>query len=123
MKKFDLTVTLTIQLTEEDVDDIVCAALEGGITYWCRRAEVVGEYLHEWAHEQISAGGSLRLYDMESNDVWELTLEKLLNGIQLWMMQGGAECIIEDRLDVDNMDSNDADSIIQLALFGEIVFG
>lgn len=27
-------------VTEEDVDDIMCSALEGGITYWCDSARV-----------------------------------------------------------------------------------
>lgn len=123
MKKFDVTVTWTVQLTEEDIDDIMCAALEGGITGWCGEAEVVGEYLHEWAHEQISAGGTLRLHDAESSDSWELTLEKFLNGFQLWLKQGGAEYIVDDRIDIDHLDADDADSIVQLALFGEVVFG
>lgn len=26
-------------VTEEDVDDIMCSALEGGITYWCDSLE------------------------------------------------------------------------------------
>ncbi len=61
---------------DKDIDDIMCAALEGGITYWCSRAEVVGEYLGEYASEQISKGGELRLYDCESDEVYTLTLDK-----------------------------------------------
>ena len=29
-----------VVVTEEDVDDIMCSALEGGITYWCDSARV-----------------------------------------------------------------------------------
>ena len=28
-------------VTEEDIDDIMCSALEGGITYWCNAAKVL----------------------------------------------------------------------------------
>lgn len=33
----------------EIIDDIVTTALEGGICYWCKRAEVKGKYLGEFA--------------------------------------------------------------------------
>lgn len=32
-----------VKLTVEDIDDIMVAALEGGINYWCSEAEVVEE--------------------------------------------------------------------------------
>ena len=59
----------------------MCTALEGGINYWCCKAEVVGEYLGEYASEQISRGGELKLYDAEEDEVYTLTLDKLLKGI------------------------------------------
>lgn len=55
-----LEVKFNVEVTNQDIDDIMCTALEGGITYWCRRAEVVGgKYLGEYAHEQISRGGEV----------------------------------------------------------------
>ena len=44
-KQVTVSVTLEIVLTQEDIDDIMCGALEGGITYWCDEAKVVGDYL------------------------------------------------------------------------------
>lgn len=123
MKKFDVTVTWTVQLTEEDVDDIMCAALEGGITGWCGEAEVVGEYLHEWAHEQISAGGTLLIHEAEGNGVWELTLEKFLEGFQLWLKAGGCEHIKDNRIDTGDLDGYEVDYIVQYALFGDVIYG
>ena len=61
--------TLKIDITTEDIDDIMCSALEGGITYWCCRAEVVGDYLGDFASEQISRGGTLLLHDAEEDDI------------------------------------------------------
>lgn len=37
-KQVTVSVTLEIVLTQEDIDDIMCGALEGGITYWCDEA-------------------------------------------------------------------------------------
>ena len=65
-------------ISDEDIDEIMSAALDGGITYWCGRAKVVGEYLGEYASEQISRDGVLKLYDIEEpKAVYELTLDWL----------------------------------------------
>lgn len=52
---------ISVRISTEDIDDIVTTALEGGICYWCRRAEVKGKYLGEFASEQISRGGVLEV--------------------------------------------------------------
>ena len=126
MKTYNIEVNKKYIVTSEDIDDIMCAALEGGINYWCRKAEVVGEYLGDYASEQISRGGTLILYDAESSDKWELNLENLLHGI---------EKAIEDNwfddygwydngvLYTTEIDGEVADVIVQLALFDDIVFG
>ena len=31
---------ISVRISTEDIDDIVTTALEGGICYWCKRAEV-----------------------------------------------------------------------------------
>lgn len=126
MENYNVEINKKYTVTPQDIDDIMVTALEGGINYWCRKAEVVGEYLGEYASDQISRGGSLILYDAESSDNWELNLEKLLDGIQKaiednwfsdydWYVGGGLDCC--------QIDGDVADVIVQLALFDEIVFG
>lgn len=123
-----LEVKFNVEVTNQDIDDIMCTALEGGITYWCRRAEVVGgKYLGEYAHEQISRGGSLMLYDTEISDKWELTLDKFKQGLQLYLSENTEAIDGNDagiyQLDTSYIDAYEADEIIQYALFGEVVFG
>lgn len=123
-----LEVKFNVEVTNQDIDDIMCTALEGGITYWCRKAEVVGgKYLGEYAHEQISRGGSLMLYDVDSSDKWELTLDKFKHGLQLYLSEH-TEAIDGNevgtyQLDTSYIDAYESDYIIQYALFNEIVFG
>ena len=46
MKKFEVKVEIRVELTHQDIDDIMVAALGGGIKYWCDGAAVEGgEYL------------------------------------------------------------------------------
>ena len=126
MENYNIEVNKKYTVTPQDIDDIMVTALEGGINYWCRKAEVVGEYLGEYASDQISRGGSLILYDAESSDHWELNLEKLLDGIQKaiednWFSD--YDWYVDGELDCCQIDAEVADTIVQLALFDDIVFG
>lgn len=120
-------VEFEVKLTNEDIDDIMVCALEGGINGWCKRAKIVeNKYFGDYASDQISRGGSLRLYDNESNDTWVLTKESFLKGLKLWFegQKPGPEYLDDEgNLDASEIDSVDADAIVQYALFGEIVFG
>lgn len=114
-----------IKVNAEDIDDIMACALEGGITYWCDEARVVGEYLGEYASDQISRGGQLLLHDMEAEETYLLNKEKFLSGLKLFLNDSeGKICKLDGGYGVDpaNIDSNDADSIIQYAIFGELVY-
>lgn len=120
---FEIEVQIHVRVTGQDIDDIMSSALDGGINYWCRKAEVVGgEYLGEYASDQISRGGSLMLYDIESSDRWELTLEKFLAGFKMYLENGGAACVVDEAIETGEIDGCAADSIVQYALFGSIVF-
>lgn len=123
-KKYSVSAVINFIVSDEDIDDIMSAALDGGITYWCRRAEVVGEYLGEYASDQISRGGTLKLYDIEDGTVSELTLDKFLNGLRLWIENERTfELTDAGRLDVGHIDALAADAIIQYALFNDVIFG
>lgn len=118
-----IEVKLDILLTNEDIDDIMCAALEGGINYWCGKAKVVGKYLGEYASEQISRGGTLKLYDGESGEEFELTKEKFIKGLTKHLEDGRSGLISQGMIDTGALDACDADAIIQYALFDEVVYG
>lgn len=122
--KFPVHIEMDVNLTQQDIDDIMVTALEGGINYWCGRAEVVGEMLGNYASEQISRGGSLILHDAESPDKWELTRDMFLKGVELYFKESHW-ITVEDFafVDLGCMDAPDADCIIQYALFGKLVFG
>jgi len=122
--KHAVSAVINFVISDEDIDDIMSAALDGGITYWCCKAEVVGEYLGEYASEQISRGGTLKFYDIEDGTVSELTLDKFLNGLRLWIENERAfELTDAGRLNVGQIDALAADAIIQYALFNDVIFG
>lgn len=118
-----MKLNIEIEITNEDIDDIMCSALEGGINYWCGKCEVVGDYLGTWASEQISNGGWLKLYDAESNDVWTLNKEMFLKGVKKYIENGYHNIVDNGKINGLEIDSEVADCIVQYALFDDIIFG
>ena len=94
MEKIEITISQ--ELTPQDINDIVSTALEGGINYWC--------------------GGAI-IKDVPAKA--ELNLEKLLNGIKMHCTKIGKTPLEL----MDDYDACDADCIVQYAVMGEIVFG
>ena len=125
-KIFTVKAEINVKLTQQDIDDIMVAALEGGINYWAGEAEVIEEKrVADWGHEQIARGGVLVIHDIEDPDEkWELTLEKFLNGFKLWVEDGGDQygAVQGSEVDCCNIDAGCADAIIQYAIFGELMF-
>lgn len=109
-----------IQLTKENIDDLMVCALEGGINYWCDYVEVIQcPEKYGYASDVISMGGSLMVHVSFPNEKHELTLEKFMKGVEyacnLFNFNDAEELM-------DNHDAETADVIVQYALFGEIVF-
>lgn len=128
MGQVELKVELSIVVKDEDIDDIMAAALEGGINYWCDDADVMGDYLGEYASEQISRGGHLKLYDFEAEEAYILNKNKFLKGVEMYCKNPTSCNILEQIdgklvLDTCNADAEVADAIIQYALFDEVIYG
>lgn len=120
------------EFTTEEINDLIVTALEGGINYWCGKADIVkfpnGTFTGvsmenqsnvRYASDVIGYGGKLTLTDAEDvKTKWELDLPKMLKGIQMYCE---AHNIAPSDL-MDDYDADTADSIVQYALFGEEVF-
>lgn len=112
----------TLELSNTDIDDLMTTALEGGINYWCRKVKVVECPTDDYgyASDVIALGGTLALYDAESNEKWELNLDKFLTGVKKYCEENG----YTDGGDLmQEHDADTADQIVQYALFDEIVYG
>lgn len=108
------------EFTNEDIDYIVCGAIEGGINYWVESIKtgedrVKGVPLSEHVSKVLFEGGEVTINDDEGHS-HTLTLAKILRGIQLHHSKNPSA-------DKENYDAGDYDSIIQLALFEKMVYG
>jgi len=126
-----ISITIEQEIKPEDINDFVSTALEGGINYWCGKAlkkrNADGSYFGiakedvdniEYASDLIGYNGVLTLCDAESSDKWELTLENMLKGIQMHCTN--RKISVAELL--EDYDADDADCIVQYALFDKLVF-
>lgn len=138
-----IKVELEVTVTPEDIDDIVCTALESGIGYWACLDNSTEEFENAPEEETVSEttsrllkeGKTITLIDEEEDEKHELTLEKLLAGIKLYLedKQRPYNILADDlnsagyskgtyELDCCMIDADVADMIVQYAVFGEVVF-
>lgn len=123
MEKHSIDFKTKIELTNEDINDLMCSALEGGINYWVKRVEkkhVPDNVNWDYFSDIISLGGVLEITEEETNEKHELTLSKFMNGVAMTCKHNGFNSGEEL---IDNHDAVIADCIIQFALFNEIIYG
>ena len=108
-------------VTQQQVDDLLCTAFEGGITYWCDSADVIGSFPEgaAYTHETLTRGASIALHDSEGEANYILYIEDFLKGIGMAANHWKQDIVtfLEDH------DADSADSAVQFAIFGELVYG
>lgn len=99
------------QVTQQEVDDVVTTALEGGITYWCDAAETDYDLGDGYLSEVLTRGGDIKLHDAEDDKWYTLTLDAFIRALGVCMF------------DFEQYDALDADNVVQTAIFGEVIYG
>jgi len=124
MKNYNVTTTkqgLSL-ISEEQLADLMVAALEGGINYWAGQCTVVEKVEgKEYASDVVAYGGAILISnDDDERETWTLTTSKLIKGVVMAMNHYEYHNV--DDL-MDSHDAETADVIVQFALFDEIVYG
>jgi hypothetical protein len=118
--------TLKFNITPQDVEDILVTAFEGGINYWCWKAKVKdGDYKGaEFASGAVAAGATVILFD-DDDDTHEIDLPKMLAAIEWYATEQDSSIIDLKTKGIDDLaiDAGIADSIVQYAALGDIVYG
>jgi hypothetical protein len=121
----EIELTYKFQLTDENIRDLIITAFEGGINYWC--SGVVESYgdggPHTSKYDVIPNNGILILGDDIEGRWVALTLPGLLNGIKMFCNLRGTTPANYFDSDYGDYDADDADGMIQFAVFGEWVYG
>jgi hypothetical protein len=139
-------------ITDKDIANIVITAFEGGISYWCNQAHaierddqgkfrnVTGDRYDEfmidgcgpYANPEFwdNAKRGYKLFDEYEEQFCdhELTLSSLLKALQYQPPKRRGESNnwfrkLVNRIVDEEYDAADADVLVQIAVFGEVVYG
>lgn len=122
------SVNPTFDYSDDDILDIISSATYD-ISYWGgvnndtdeweeARKELPDGTFEDRMYYLLEHGQEVEMFDVEDPDeIWYLTLDKLLNGIKLAIQNGYWNGKIDD------IDGEVGDIVFQYALFSEIVYG
>jgi hypothetical protein len=118
------------EITDQMIDDILCAAFEGGINYWADATRILGDWPAgaHFASEAVSRGGNVAVCEADDFErTWHpLDRERIERGIRLaaqrWKRGGTRQQLTVEQWYEDH-DAAEADVAVQLAIFGEVVYG
>ena len=106
-------------ITKEDISDVLVGAFEGGSNYWLDAVSVVDDDYKtgKYASDVVGLGGELILKTFD-NDTKRLNKKMMVKGIQQYIDEGGKHFPF-----TGSADAYTYDTILQYALFDEIVYG
>lgn len=126
----NIQIQTTVEITPEQIANLIVTAFEGGIAYWATDAEltlVKSEPKESpWYADPAIYGSAfeIKFLDVEDGEtVYTLTREKLIHGLTMLAdpKHNRHDCF-RSLLD-DDYDADDADVIVQMAVHGDIIFG
>lgn len=110
-----------MRLTNQEHNDLMATALEGGINYWCNSATVVEEDQHKVKEDDLISDAFARgcrvTLEVDGGDDVTISKEDLQRAFDKYREKQGVV------FPLDDYDVFDADALIQLAVFDEIVYG
>lgn len=130
MKNKNYEVNVSLVYTEEDIENLVVTALEGGIGYWAcldNDTPLWEKYDAAYPDEPCSIIATkmlldneyLKFTDAETGEEFEgFDIRSLMSGIKLYIQSGNP---VSNTM--DDMDGESADMIWQYGMFGELVYG
>ena len=140
MDKITINIPMNLDVSDDDLDNILVTAFEGGSNYWIDKIEVKDYKGCEWASHVVSKGGSVWVC-LDNNPVgaeikgkeyykWVINRKKLLRAISRWFTEYYYHRqIVKHNLEMPSsfsdidFDAGDTDIIIQLAIFNEVIYG
>ena len=124
------TINRKIEISDELIEDILCTAFEGGITYWANNVSChdnddmkkVGGWKHKYLTGSKLKEAKLIIHSIDGGEV-AMTKKSIIDALQK-MDTPEYDCRKAlDRLLDGGYDADDVDIVVQTACFGEVVYG
>ena len=119
-----------IEISDELIEDILCSAFEGGITYWANNISChdnedmkkVGGWKHEYLTKTKLKNAKLIIHTDDGGEV-AMSKKSIIDALQKMDTPEYKYTKALNRILNDGWDADDADIVVQTACFGEVVYG
>ena len=126
-----MRINISLEITDEMIEDILCCAFEGGITYWadnvsCEDKEDMKK-VKGWKHEYLTKtkkkDAVMYIHDAETGEKYPMTKKSIIDALQKMDTPEYKYTKALGRILDETYDADDADIVVQTACFGEVVYG
>ena len=124
------TINYTVPITDELIEDLLCTAFEGGITYWAKWANIenkkdakkVACFTSEYLTRTKLKDAKLIIWTVDDSKI-PITKKSIIDALQKMDNPKYKHRKALKRILDETYDACDADILVQTACFGEVVFG
>ena len=118
-----------LEISDELIEDVLCCAFEGGITYWANNVSCkdnddmkkVGGWKHEYLTKTKKKDAVMYIHDTESEEKYPITKKSIIDALQ--KMDNLKYTKTLDNILGEVYDADDADVFVQIACFGQVIYG
>ena len=120
-----------LEISDELIEDILCTAFEGGITYWADNVSCednkymkdVGGWKHEYLTKTKKKDAVMYIHDISDEQKHPITKKSIIDALQKMDDPKYKYTKALSRILEQTYDADDADIVVQTACFGEVVYG
>jgi len=120
-----------IEISDELIEDILCSAFEGGITYWANNISCednkdmkkVGGWKHEYLTKTKKKDAVMYIHESETGEKYPITKKLIIDALQKMDTPEYNYTKALNRILSEQYDADDADIVVQTACFGSVVYG
>ena len=124
-------ITITVEISDKMIEDILCSAFEGGITYWAENISCkdnddmkkVGGWKHEYLTKTKLKDAIMYIHDIETGERYPITKKSIIDALQKMDNPEYKYTKALKRILDGQWDADDADIVVQTACFGQVFFG
>ena len=120
-----------LEISDELIEDILCTAFEGGITYWAdniscednKDMKKVGGWKDTYLTKTKKKDAVMYIHESETGEKYPITKKSIIDALQKMDTPEYKYTKALNRLLNGDWDADDADIVVQTACFGEVVYG
>jgi hypothetical protein len=118
------------EISDELIEHVLCCAFEGGITYWANNVSCednkdmkkVSGWKHEYLTKTKKKDAVMYIHDLESEEKYPITKKSIIDALQKMDNFNNYRQAL-DRILNETYDADDADIMVQIACFKEVIYG